>query len=230
MFCPTCGKELQGSSPQFCMSCGAEQPAQPDASAGSGSLAGGFVVTPNGVPDPSDRLPVRADTPTGSMLELGRVDVGMVTFLSTITLGIYFMVWLYKAMRMYRTLSGRAGANLEQYFWGTVIAVGAAIVLSLLTGFLGLLAITAAIVLEALLINEVIKDRDAAAPLTARAMLPSAGLLVTLAVLSNVVSLTVCGLLVGIPLAIWFYYQFFTGHNRLIEARAQESPWPGLIP
>ena len=111
-----------------------------------------------------------------------------------------------------------------------MIAVGAAIVLTLLTGFLGLLAITAAIVLEALLINEVIKDRDAAAPLTARAMLPSAGLLVTLAVLSNVVSLTVCGLLVGIPLAIWFYYQFFTGHNRLIEARAQVSPWPGLIP
>ncbi len=125
---------------------------------------------------------------------------------------------------MYRTLSGRAGANLEQYFWGTVIAVGAAIVLSLLTGVLGLLAVIAAIVIEALIINEVIKDRDAAAPVAARAMLRSAGLLVTLLVLSNVVSLSVCGLILGIPLAVWFCYQFFAGHNVLIDARVRENP------
>lgn len=211
VFCPSCGKELQGRSPQFCMSCGSQQPSQPEE-----------------VPEPPGRWPVRVDPPTGSLLDLGRVDVGMMTFLSTITFGIYFMVWLYKAMRMYRTLSGRAGANLEQYFWGTVIAAGAAIVLSLLTGFIGLIAVIAAIVLEALLINEVIKDRDAATPVSVRAMLPSAGLLVTLLVLSNVVSLTVCGLIIAIPLAIWFYYQFFTGHNRLIEANAQNGPGPGL--
>ena len=213
VFCPTCGKELQSRSPQLCMSCGSKQPSQPEE-----------------VRDPSGRWPARVESPTGSLLELGRVDVGMMTLLSTITVGIYFMVWLYKAMQMYRTLSGRAGANLEQYFWGTVIAAGVAIALSLLTGFLGLIAVIAVIVIEALLINEVIKDRDAAAPVAARAMLPSAGLLVTLLTLSYVVSLTVCGLIVGIPLAIWFYYQFFTGHNGLIDALAQESPRPGSHP
>ncbi len=77
MFCPKCGSEVQHQSLQVYMACGA----------------------PTLVPGPPDNLPVRsgpvrADSPRGAFLELGRVDVGMMTFLSTITFGIYFMVWL----------------------------------------------------------------------------------------------------------------------------------------
>lgn len=212
MFCTSCGKRLEGESPRFCFACGVEQPvsqAQPE-------------VTVVSVVPSSPQSDSPASPSTGSFLSVGRVEVGMMTFLSAITFGIFFMVWLYKAMREYRTFSGRQGANLEQYFWGTVIAVGATVVLSLLTVVLGVLAVIAAIVMEALLINEVLKDRDAAAPISIRSSLPSAGLLITLLVLSNVVSLTVCGLVIGIPLAIWFYYQFFIGHNMLIASRSED--------
>jgi len=217
MFCSVCGASLTGDSPRFCSNCGAEQRAQQESSSGAATEPSPGIVAAQSPSAPDASWPVGATPNTGSFLEVGRVEVGMMTFLSTITLGIYFLVWLYKSMRVYRTLSGRAGANLEQYFWGTVIAFGSAIILSLITGVLGVLALIAGIVIEALLINEVIKDRDAAAPANIQPLLPSAGLLVTLLVVGNVVSLTICGLIIGIPIAVWFYYQFFTGHNLLIE-------------
>ena len=150
--------------------------------------------------------------------QLEKVEVGMMAFISIITLGIYFFVWLYKSMHAYRKLSGRSGANLDTYCWGTVIAVGVAVILSLLTIILGILAGIAALVMQVILVSEVLKDRDAAAPSAVRAQLPSAGLLITLLILGHLTSVTLCGLIVGIPLFVWFYYQFFTGHNMLVNA------------
>lgn len=152
-------------------------------------------------------------------MPFGRVEVGTVTFLSTITLGIYFLIWLYKGMTIYRTMSRRSGANLEQLFWGTIIALGATFVLSLATIVLGLLAAIAAVVISAILINEVLKDRDEIGRrYGVLEQLPSAGTLIAVWVISEVLSLTLCGLIVGIPLAVWFYYQFFLGHNIIIDA------------
>lgn len=217
MFCSNCGVSLAGNSSRYCPNCGAEQPTPENTSTPVGQSIPGTAVAQSQLA-PGSSASGGATHGGGSFLAVGRVDVGMMTFLSTITLGVYFLVWLYKAMRVYRILSGRAGANLERYFWGTVIALGAAILLSLTTGVLGVLALIAGIVIEALLINEVIKDRDAAAAVNIRPLLPSAGLLVTLLVVANVASVTVCGLIIGIPVAIWFFYQFFTGHNLLIQS------------
>ena len=230
MYCSECGQQAASDAAKFCATCG-----HPVGQRTARSAPGDDNVVPiptyaiTAVPPASASAPMQRTSSGGNLMEYGRVDVTTVTFLSAITLGVYFFIWLYKAMKIYRSLSGRSGANLEQLFWGTVIAVGATVVLSVATVVLGLLALVAAIVIDAILLNEVLKDRDEIARrvhLISR--MPAAGLLVTLCVLSNVFGATICGLIIGIPLAIVFYYQFFTGHNTLMNAaeQARLSPTP----
>ena len=213
MFCTACGAQAIGDQ-RFCGSCGRP-------------LAQGQQSQQQPTQQPQQQFPpvpmsapaaAAAPSPVGTFMSPGRVDVGLVTFLSVITFGIYWMVWVYGAMKEYRAHSGRVGRNLEQLFWGMVIALGVAVVLGIFTVVLWFVAVVAYIVIAAFFVYELMLDRDAIAARLGIVGLPTVGMLLTLSILANVFSATFCGVIIGIPLGIWFYIEFFRGHNRIVEA------------
>ena len=156
-------------------------------------------------------------------MSTGRVDVAVMTLLSVVTLGIFFLIWVYKAMKEYRQLSGREGQQMDQYYWATIICLGASVVLTALTGVLGILTAIAAIVVYALFLNELIKDRDTIAARLGVTGLAGSGLLITLAVVGNALAFTLIGLVVWIGLEIWFCIVFFQSHNKVAEALSRSA-------
>ena len=134
------------------------------------------------------------------------------------TFGIYFIIWIYKAMREYQARAGRQGGNLDLYFWGMIACTGASLLLFMLTVFLYIVAIAGSVAFFSLLVYEVLKDRDAIAARIGLTMLSPLPNLMGIFIASNVLSATICGAIAGLPLFAWFCYQFFAGHNQLITA------------
>jgi len=175
--------------------------------------------------------PPRATAVPGSVGDLtARVDVGVAVFLSVITIGIYWDIWLYKRLFWYAQESGRPLGNRINYFWLFIGFLAAGLFLGLLSVgfFLFFLLIVGAVIASAvfssLLINEIGKDQ---ATITQRAairpMSASPATLVTLWVVGNAVGLTVVLLPVGIVLLVFFYIYFFRNHNAVIDSLAQDE-------
>ena len=142
----------------------------------------------------------------------------MQVLLATVTFGIYWFVWVYRAMRFYREQAGRPPGSLDLYFWGSVISFAVVVFLAVATGGVGLILVIVPVVFTALLIAEISKDRAAIAARYAVTGLTGTAALVTLIVAANLLSVTICGALIGIPLAIWFYYLFYRDHNLLVTS------------
>lgn len=152
------------------------------------------------------------------VLSYGRVDVGVLVLLSAVTLGIFWLIWIYRAMRFYRQQVGKPVNSLDVYFWGTVISLAVAVVLGVVTLGIGLVGIVVGIVFMALLVAELVKDQGQIAARYGAAGITSVGAMVALITVANLLSVTLVGLIVGIPLVVWFYYLFFRDHNRVIAA------------
>jgi hypothetical protein len=150
----------------------------------------------------------------------GKVDVALMTLVSSVTLGIMWLVWAFQEFRIYRRITGRTAPNLETYFWSYVGACAAAAVFSLmlLVPF-ALIASVAGVVVGALFLDGWMRDRDdIAARYGATGTLTGRGGLLALWIGANVAGLTIIGIVVCIPLMIVLTVLIFQSHNRVVEA------------
>lgn len=159
--------------------------------------------------------PIRATpVPRGQ----GPVEVGSATVLSTITLGIYWLFWIYPAFQDYARKADRSASNSTTLFWTYVGTLAATFIFALFFFPLALIAIVAAVVVSGMLVNDIVRNREIAIERAGGDPTEQArGLQVTLYVLANVFAATVCGIVIAIPLTIWFYLIFFRGHNEYVR-------------
>jgi hypothetical protein len=176
-------------------------------------------------PPPFARAPLR-EAPL-RLNELQPVPGWPTVLLSVPTLGLWGLFSFYRTMRVYKRLGGAANSNVETLFWifgGILAFVGLFLVPS--TGFTWPLLIPAVIV-GAFLLRESLRLRD----LTIQNLFPRAathpehypavrsddwhfGLWITGAVLT----LTVFGAIVGVPILIAQALAWFEDWNRLSAA------------
>lgn len=74
----------------------------------SGDVINGYVLLANGT-----WVPLQQNTSTARASEF---SVGTSVVLSIVTLGIWQLVWMYKAMHLYRERSGRDGQELDTLY------------------------------------------------------------------------------------------------------------------
>ncbi len=184
-----------------------------------------FAPAPPQPPTP----PVASGYPTPAPLpsrSLGApVDVGMSVFLSLITAGIWWLVWVYPRLTWYSQQSGRPmGARLT-YFW-LVVGLGAASVVSfLIFPLLWFPLYIASVVFGCLLTVDLVRDQEAIALRNGWGpALP--GSVTTLVVLSSVaggMGLTVILLPIAIGVLVFYFLYFFRNHN-VIAGLLEPSP------
>lgn len=149
--------------------------------------------------------------------------VGLSVFLTLITLGIWFVVWLYPRLTWYSQESGRPMGNRVTYYWLLIGFSISSLVLGLFTFLLLFPLFTAAIVFGSLLTYLLVKDQEqivssrgavfglAATPTT----------LVVLYAIGNAMGLTVILLPATLVLIIIYYWLFFKNHNAAVAAVTQ---------
>lgn len=91
---------------------------------------------------------------------LRRADIGIVFLLTVITLGIYSLIWFYGTMRSYRSIAQRPNSSAETLFWWYVVCIVCLVTLGWL--WVGLIGYPASIVVGAILLSNVLQDREVA--------------------------------------------------------------------
>jgi hypothetical protein len=164
----------------------------------------------------SNAAPARAD--------LARQEsVGLSVFLTFITLGIWFVVWLYPRLTWYAQQSGRPMGNRVTYYWLLIGFTVGSFVLGLVTLLLWFPLFIGAIVFGSLLTYDLVKDqqiivstRGAGAGLAAT---PTT--LVVLYAVGNGIGITLVLLPATLVLLIIFYWLFFKNHNAAVASVTQ---------
>ena len=150
-------------------------------------------------------------------------SVGLSVFLALITLGIWFVVWLYPRLTWYAQQSGRPMGNRVTYYWLLIGFTVGAIVLGLFTFFFWFPLFIAAVVFGSLLTYDLAKDQKTI--VTSRnALIGLAATPTTLVVLyavGNGIGVTIFLLPVTLILVIIFYWLFFKNHNAAVAAVTQ---------
>lgn len=160
-----------------------------------------------------------APTPSADLGQ--RVDVGVSVVLAIITLGIWWLVWIYPRLGWYAERAGRPIGNRVVYFWIVVGSYGGAFVLGLLTFVLGIIAGIVAVVFASLLVYELSVDQRTLAStrgVTAMAAAPST--VVTLYAVGQGISLTLVLIPVSIVLSVLSFLYFFRNHNQAVSGEA----------
>jgi hypothetical protein len=144
-------------------------------------------------------------------------------FLTIITLGIWFVVWLYPRLAWYAQQSERPMGNRVTYYWLLIGFTVASIFIGLFTFLLWFPLFIAAIVFGSLLTYELVKDQEAI--VTSRGALiglaATPTTLVTLYAVGNGLGVTILLLPATIILLIIFYFLFFKNHNASVAAVIQ---------
>lgn len=150
-------------------------------------------------------------------------NVGLAVFLTIITLGIWFVVWLYPRLTWYAQQSGRPMGNRVTYYWLLIGFTVASIFIGLFTFLLWFPLFIAAIVFGSLLTYDLVKDQEAI--VTSRGALiglaATPTTLVTLYAVGNGLGVTILLLPATIISLIVFYFLFFKNHNAAVAAVAQ---------
>lgn len=153
------------------------------------------------------------------------VDVGMSVFLSLITAGIWWMVWIYPRLTWYSLQSGRPMANRLTYFW-LVVGLGAAGVVSfLILPLLWFPLFIATVVFGCLLTVDIVRDQEAIATRNGGGpSLPgTVTTLVALYALAGGLGLTVILLPIAIVVLVFYFLFFFRNHN-VVAGLLEPSP------
>jgi hypothetical protein len=150
-------------------------------------------------------------------------NVGLAVFLTIITLGIWFVVWLYPRLTWYAQQSGRPMGSRVTYYWLLIGFAVASIFIGLFTFLLWFPLFIAAIVFGSLLTYDLVKDQEvivtSRGALIGLAATPTT--LVTLYAVGNGLGITILLLPATLVLLIVFYYLFFKNHNAAIAALTQ---------
>lgn len=153
------------------------------------------------------------------------VDVGMSVFLSLITVGIWWLVWIYPRLTWYSQQSGRPPGNRLTYFW-LVVGLGAASVVSfLIFPLLWFPLYIASVVFGCLLTVDIVRDQEAVALLLGWGpTLPgTVTTLVVLYALAGGLGLTVILLPIAIVVLVFYFLFFFRNHN-VVAGLLEPSP------
>ena len=154
---------------------------------------------------------------------LRKADVGVVILLSVVTIGIYGLVWFYGAMRSYRWVAARPGSSSDTLFWAYVSCCIAALVLSVI--YIGFLIGIAAIVVGALLLSNVLTDRETTCSRIGGVPgLRTTGFHLGLWLAAEICSATCFGMIAGIPLAIVQAVLFLQDHNLIVDEFLRRDP------
>ena len=183
-----------------------------------------FAMPPAGA---APQVPPYAGSSAGTAVEplvpLRRAEMGLVILFSIITLGIYGMVWFYGVMRSYRSIAQRPGSSSDTLFWVYVSCVIAGFLLSWI--YIGFAIYVAAIVVGAILLSNVLQDREVAASRIGGIVgLNSSGTHMTLWLAAEILTVTCFGAVLGIPLAIVQAILFISDHNRVVDEFLNKQP------
>lgn len=175
---------------------------------------------PTAPPPPTGAAPPQyAYTPPAPNLA-SRVDVGLSTFLTLITLGIWWAFWMYPRLTWYARTSGRPVGNRVTYFWVLVGLTIASALMAFVFPLLWIPGYIAAIVFGGLLTYDLAKDQEAtikrANPVSGPPATPTT--LVVLYAIGNGVGITIVLLPVTVVLLVFFYVFFFRNHNAMVDA------------
>lgn len=153
------------------------------------------------------------------------VDVGMSVFLSLITAGIWWLVWVYPRLTWYAQQSGRPMGNRVTYFWLLVGLSAAGVVSFLIFPLLWFPLYIAAVVFGCLLTVDIVRDQEAIAIRNGGGpSLP--GTVTTLVVLYAVaggLGLTVFLIPLAIVVFVFYFLFFFRNHN-VVAGMLEPSP------
>lgn len=158
---------------------------------------------------------------------LARVDVTGMTLRSCGTLGLWWLVWCYREIALYRELSDRRFLGLRGLFWLLVGSLVATIVTAWGSSVRGVPLAIVTIGLGAAFVTAFARARDhAVARYALLGGLPSRLLVIVLFSAAVMLSLTHVGVvLMFIPLAAFFIYTY-QWHNRVVDAvEAQGFSW-----
>jgi hypothetical protein len=149
--------------------------------------------------------------------------VGLSVFLALITLGIWFVIWLYPRLTWYSQVSGRPMGNRVTYYWLLIGFTIASFVIGLFTFLLWFPLFIAAIVFGSMLTYELVKDQQQI--LTARSaalgLAATPATLVVLYAVGNGIGITIILLPATLILLIVYYWLFFKNHNAAVAAVTQ---------
>lgn len=165
--------------------------------------------------------PDRGGPPEISLLPPKSLDspaqVGMFTFLSMITLGIWWLVWLHPRLGWYAEQSGRPVGNRVRYFW-IFVGLSALSAIAALVGPLPtlLLAIAAA-VMGCLLVRDVARDQVQILAERGHGSATKPATLVALFAVASVSAPTLLLLPVALVVGVVFYVLWFRNHNAAVD-------------
>lgn len=185
-----------------------------------------FAPAPPPPPTPPSTGGYLVPAPLPPTRNLGApVDVGMSVFLSLITAGIWWMVWVYPRLAWYSQQSGRPMANRLTYFW-LFVGLGAAGVVSfLIFPLLWFPLYIASVVFGCLLTVDIVRDQEAIAARSGWGpSLPgTVTTLVVLYALAGGLGLTVILLPIAIVVLVFYFLFFFRNHN-VVAGLLEPSP------
>lgn len=143
------------------------------------------------------------------------VDVGLSTFLSFITAGIWWLIWLYPRLDWSARVAGRPIGNRVTYFWIYVGTVSGAVLFSIVFLPLWFLAAIGAAVIGSLLAYELGKDQETVIRTRSPGTPPpaTATTQVVLFATASGTAVTIVLLPVSLILAVFYTVFFFRNHN-----------------
>ena len=149
--------------------------------------------------------------------------VGLSVFLTLITFGIWFVVWLYPRLTWYAQQSGRPMGNRVTYYWLLIGFNIGAIVLGLFTLLLWFPLFIGAVVFGSLLTYDLVKDQQqiVSTRSTSIGLAATPTTLVVLYAVGNGIGVTIVLLPATLVLLIIFYWLFFKNHNAAVAAVTQ---------
>lgn len=142
----------------------------------------------------------------------------ILTLLSVVTVGIFWLFWVFKQQRIYTRVAGRVGGSTEGLYWGMIATFGAATVLLVLFPPLGWVTFIACLVVQSLFLNSWLHDRNTIAARLGSVRMESKETIIALNILAGILSLTILGLLLSIPLMIAVFFMIYRSHDRLVKA------------
>jgi len=158
---------------------------------------------------------------------LARVDVASMTFRSCATLGMWWLVWCYREIALYRQLSNRRLLGLRGLFWLLIGSLAVTIATAWQSSIRGVPFAFLTIVLGAVFVLAFARARDQAIEQYALlGGLPSRLLVIGLFSVAVALSLTHVGVvLMFVPLTAFFIFTY-QWHNRVVDAvEAQGFSW-----
>lgn len=147
------------------------------------------------------------------------VDIGLSVFLSVITFGIWWLVWVYSRLAWYAQQAGRPMGNRVTYFWLYVGLNIGGFVSVLIFPLLWIPIYAAVAVFGSLLAYELAKDQQAIVDRSG-GMVPLPATPTTLVVLFAVgtgVGVTIVLLPVTVVLLVFYYLFYFRNHNAVAQ-------------